>query len=71
MGCLLGDADYGEAFHLQMLRIDEEAKGFGYYPTYFLSDGEVNGGVSAAKELLHGSQLSGWVCGVCGKKAAA
>ena len=45
-------------FHQQMLRIYEEAKGFGYYPTYFLRMVEVKGGVSAAKELLHGSQLS-------------
>ena len=45
-------------FHQEMLRIYEEAKEFGYYPNYFLGMVVERGGLSAAKHLISGSQLS-------------
>ena len=41
-------------FHNEMLRIYEEAKEFGYTPTYFLGMVNELGGVAAAKRLLRG-----------------
>ena len=45
-------------FHQEMVRIYEEAKEFGYYPSYFLGMVVERGGLSAAKRLLVGSQVS-------------
>ena len=45
-------------FHNEMLRIYEEAKEFGYYPTYFLGMVVEHGGLEAAKRLLRGSDIS-------------
>jgi len=45
-------------FHQEMLRIYEEAKGFGYYPNYFLGMMTERGGLLAAKSLLAGNRLS-------------
>ena len=45
-------------FHQEMLRIYDEAKGFNYYLTYFLRMVVDRGGLSAAKQLLSGSELS-------------
>ncbi len=45
-------------FQQEMLRIYEEAKGFGYYPTYFLRMVLDQGGLPAAKQLLVGDKLS-------------
>ena len=50
--------DLEAGFHQEMLRIYEEAKEFGYYPNYFLGMVAERGGLSAAKHLLAGSQLS-------------
>ena len=47
-----------DKFHQEMLRIYEEAKEFGYYPNYFLGMVVERGGLSAAKYLISGSQLS-------------
>ena len=46
------------SFHEEMLKIYEEAKEFGYYPNYFLGMVVEQGGLSAAKHLLGGNQLS-------------
>ena len=46
------------SFHEGMLKIYEEAKEFGYYPNYFLGMVVEQGGLSAAKHLLGGNQLS-------------
>jgi len=45
-------------FHLEMLRIYDEAKAFGYHPTYFLRMVVERGGLLAAKQLLSGDRLS-------------
>ena len=45
-------------FQQEMLRIYEEAKEFGYYPTYFLRMVLEQGGLPAAKQLLAGQELS-------------
>ncbi len=45
-------------FHNEMLRIYDEAKEFGYNPTYFLGMVRELGGVTAAKRLLRGSDIS-------------
>ena len=50
--------DLERRFHREMLRIYDEAKGFNYYPTYFLRMVVDRGGLSAAKQLLSGSELS-------------
>ena len=47
-----------ERFHQEMLRIYEGAKEFGYNPTYFLRMVVDRGGLSAAKQLLDGNELS-------------
>lgn len=47
-----------DRFHREMLSIYEEAKEFGYYPNYFLGMVVDRGGLSAAKHLISGSQLS-------------
>ena len=47
-----------DRFHREMLRIYDEAKEFGYYPTYFLRMVADRGGLSAAKLLLVGTNLS-------------
>ena len=47
-----------DRFHREMLRIYDEAKEFGYYPTYFLGMVTDRGGLSAAKHLLVGTNLS-------------
>ena len=47
-----------DRFHREMRRIYDEAKEFGYYPTYFLGMVAERGGLSAAKHLLSGSKLS-------------
>ena len=47
-----------DRFHREMLRIYDEAKEFGYYPTYFLRMVTDRGGLSAAKHLLIGTNLS-------------
>ena len=58
----VGEARLGmnleDSFHREMLRIYEEAKGFGYYPNYFLGMVVDRGGLSSAKHLISGSQLS-------------
>ena len=47
-----------DRFHQEMLRIYEEANEFGYYPNYFLGMVVDRGGLSAAKHLISGNQLS-------------
>ena len=47
-----------DRFHQEMLRIYDEAKEFDYNPTYFLRMVVDRGGLSAARQLLGGSQLS-------------
>ncbi len=47
-----------DRFHQEMLRIYEEAREFGYYPNYFRGMVVERGGLSAAKHLLGGNQLS-------------
>ena len=50
--------DLEDRFQQEMLRIYEEAKEFGYYPTYFLRMVLEQGGLLAAKQLLVGKRLS-------------
>ena len=45
-------------FQQEMLKIHEEAKEFGYYPTYFRRMVLERGGLLAAKQLLVGQELS-------------
>ena len=45
-------------FHQEMVRIYREAGEFGYHPTYFLRMVVDRGGLSAAKQLLSGSDHS-------------
>ena len=45
-------------FHQEMLRIYEDAKEFDYNPTYFLRMVVDRGGLSAARQLLDGNELS-------------
>ena len=47
-----------EQFHREMLRIYEQAREFGYYPTYFLQMVGERGGLGAAKKLLEGDEIS-------------
>ena len=44
--------DLERGFHRKMLAIFDEAKSFGYNPTYFLQMVQNQGGVLAAKNLL-------------------
>lgn len=46
-----------DRFHQEMLRIYEEAKEFGYYPSYLRGMVVERGGLSAAKHLLGRSVL--------------
>ena len=46
-------------FHQEMLRISDQAKEFGYYPSYFLGMVREQGGLGAAKQLLKGDEMSG------------
>ena len=50
--------DLEDRFQQEMLRIYEETKEFGYYPTYFRRMVLEQGGLLAAKQLLVGSKLS-------------
>ena len=45
-------------FHQAMLRISDQAKEFGYYPSYFLRMVSEQGGLGAAKQLLKGDEIS-------------
>ena len=54
----MGAVNLNGGFHQEMLRIYEEARQLGYYPNYFLGMVVERGGLSAAKSLLAGSQLS-------------
>lgn len=47
-----------DGFDQEMLRIYEEAKEFDYYPSYFLRMVVDRGGLSTARHLLSGGQLS-------------
>lgn len=46
------------AFHKEMLRVYDEARTFGYYPTRFLLMVEEKGGLATAKQLLNGDRIS-------------
>ena len=50
--------DLEDSFQQEMLRIYDKAKEFNYYPTYFRRMVVDRGGLSTAKHLLSGTELS-------------
>ena len=47
-----------EQFHKEMLGISDQAKEFGYFPSYFIRMVGEQGGLGAARQLLKGNEMS-------------